>query len=461
MSNSVEHTPCIVVLGTCDTKLDELLFVRRHLADTHNVHAKLVDVGRTPSSHPSVDIPQSVILATAPPNDSKAIAASPTSLVPDLTSLSRNDLIRTLSTRAGAHLSALASTHAIHGLIALGGSGGSALAAGVFRALPLGFPKLLVSTMAAGDVSPIVQDADVAIVYSVVDIAGLNDILSPILDNAAGAVAGMARAYAARLSRQIQSPGTQNEEAQGEGRSKRIAITMFGVTTPAVTHARALLSAYNCTPYVFHATGAGGRAMERLVREGFFDGVLDLTTTELADELVGGVLSAGPHRLEAAAQAGIPQVVSLGALDMVNFGPRASVPEKWVRAGRRLYEHNPSVTLMRTTTEECEQLGRIVAAKLRGRDVEAKQEMEVWVPRGGVSALSVKGAPFEDREADEALFRGLKGGLQEGKDGDGAKVRVVERDEDINAPAFVEGMIASLVRMMQLKLTSSGDRQAS
>ncbi|KAI0776823.1 hypothetical protein BD413DRAFT_455951, partial [Trametes elegans] len=320
--------------------------------------------------------------------------------------------------------------------VALGGSGGSALAGAALRALPLGFPKLLVSTMAAGDVGPLVGDADVAVLYPVVDIAGLNDILCPVLDNAAGAIAGMARAYRARLDAQTAS--SEPQEGEGGRRRKRIAITMFGVTTPAVAHARALLARYDCTPYVFHATGAGGRALERLAAAGFFDGVLDLTTTELADELVGGVLSAGPRRLEAAARAGVPQVVSLGALDMVNFGPRGTVPERFVHAGRTLYEHNENVTLMRTTREESKQLGRMIGEKLKAAGAKPDRT-EVWVPKGGVSAPDKDEQPFWDVEADEALVEGVRTVLEEEEEE--RRVKVVERAEHINDPAFVEGMV--------------------
>ena len=444
-----DETPCVAILGTCDTKLDELLYVRTKLFEVHHVCVKLIDVGRTPSTHPAIDISQSTILATAPTTDPTSAERSGDTPIPDISTLTRNDLITTFSARAGALIASLASAHAIQGLISLGGSGGSALAAGVFRALPLGFPKLLVSTMAAGDVSSFVQDADVAFMYSITDIAGLNDILCPILENAAGAVAGMARAYHARVrGRSTHGPGV--EVLVGRDRSKRIAITMFGVTTPAVTHARTLLAKYDCTPYVFHATGAGGRALERLTSEGFFDGVLDLTTTELADELVGGVLPAGPHRLEAAARRGVPQIVSLGALDMVNFGSMETVPKEWKKQGRKLYRHNPSVTLMRTSPGECTQLGSIIAGKLRDT-VTSTEKTEVWIPRRGVSALSVGGAAFEDREADEALFHALRDGLS----GGGGTIRIVERDEDINNPDFVAGVVDSLVRMMDLEVASN------
>ncbi|KAI0328324.1 hypothetical protein GY45DRAFT_1347238 [Cubamyces sp. BRFM 1775] len=366
---------CIAVLGTCDTKLDELLYVHKLITKTHHLHAMLVDVGRTAGTHPAISTTQATILATTPSN---SLHLHP---IPDVRALSRNDLVTAIVARARPLLASLAASHHIHAIVALGGSGGSTLAADVFAAFwaaPLG-------AMASGDLNPFVKDADVAVMYSVVDIAGLNNILCPILDNAAAAVAGMA------CSRSQTSAS----------RRKRIAIMMFGVTTPAVTHARELLAKYDCTPYLFHATGAGGRAMERLVSEGFFDGVLDLTAMELEDELVGGVLSAGPHRLEAAAGKGVPSVGCRGHTCHGQFRTASSVPEKWTReegeGKRKLYEHNPSVTLMRTTGGECAQLGKIIVEQLRYADPEIT---EVWLPRGGISAMDVEGGPFEDRIAD-------------------------------------------------------------
>jgi uncharacterized protein (UPF0261 family) len=238
------------------------------------------------------------------------------------------------------------------------------------RDLPVGLPKLLVSTMAAGDVSPYVGASDVTMMYSVVDIAGINQVSRAVLGNAAAAIAAMAQAYAAR-------------RASGFSRAERplIAASMFGVTTPAVDAARARLDELGYEVLVFHATGAGGRALEALARSGLLAGVLDLTTTELADDLVGGVLTAGPDRLTAAGAAGIPQVVSLGALDMVNFGPRETVPDRF--ADRTFFIHNPTVTLMRTTQEENAELGRRLGAKLAA----ASGPTALVVPRDGVSAL--------------------------------------------------------------------------
>ena len=275
--------------------------------------------------------------------------------------------------------------------MALGGSGGSTVATAAMRALPVGVPKLMVSTVAAGDVGPYVGTADIMMLYPVVDIAGLNVVSERILSNAAVAVAAMAEA-AARA---------------GPVRATRpvVAITMFGVTTPGVTEARTWLEAAGYEVLVFHANGAGGRAMETLMRDGIIGGVLDLTTTELADELVGGVLTAGPNRLEIAGALGLPQVVSLGALDMVNFGPMETVPEKF--RDRQFYRHNQNVTLMRTSVSESAGLGATIARKLNG----ATGPVTVFIPSGGFSSISSEGGAFHDAAADEALIAALKRNL--------------------------------------------------
>ncbi|KZT05225.1 uncharacterized protein LAESUDRAFT_737585 [Laetiporus sulphureus 93-53] len=413
-------TPTVVLLGTCDTKLEELLYVHDKLVKDHGVNCKLIDVGRDACSHPAIAITQDELFKNSglpPPKD--------------LHALPRGELISTIIKHTKPVVSSLYRSQSIHAALCLGGSGGSSLGAEVMRAaLPIGFPKLIVSTMAAGDVRPYVGESDIAMMHSVVDIAGLNDILCAVLENAAGAIAGMARVQLAR----------NNRSAPSSPHNKRIAITMFGVTTPAVTYARALLSAYPCTTYVFHATGAGGRALERLASEHFWAGILDLTITELVDALVGGILSAGNARLTAAAAARIPQVISLGALDMANFGPRATVPAQYDE--RNLFQHNPSITLMRTSREECAILGRQIAERLRDAD---PSRTEVWVPRAGVSALSVRGQPFWDPDADEALFSAVRDGLK------GSGIRVVEEDRDINDPAFVAGMVRRLVDMMEME----------
>jgi len=300
----------------------------------------------------------------------------------------------------------------IHGLLSAGGSGNTAIATAAMQALPVGAPKLMVSTMAAGDTSDYVGGVDVTMMASVTDVAGLNSISARILANAAGAMAGMVLAPAPEL----------------EGGRPVVAATMFGVTTPCVTRAREALEEKGYEVLVFHVTGTGGKAMEALVDGGLVTGVLDVTTTELCDELVGGVLSAGPARLEAAGRAGVPQVVSLGALDMVNFGARDTVPPKF--EDRNLYVHNPSVTLMRTTRDECAELGRLIASKL----VRAQGPVTVFVPLGGVSMIDAEGQPFHDPEADAALFQALREGLA------GSQVELVELDHNVNDEEFAVAM---------------------
>jgi uncharacterized protein (UPF0261 family) len=296
-------------------------------------------------------------------------------------------------------------------VLALGGSGGTAIATQAMRELPVGVPKLVVSTMASGDTRPYVGAVDITLMYSVVDISGLNPISERILGNAAAAAAGM-----------VKSPGPQ-----AEAEKPLVGATMFGVTTPSVTEARKRLQDLGYEVLVFHATGTGGQAMEALMRSGFITASLDITTTELADELVGGVLSAGPERLEAAGELGIPQVVSLGALDMVNFGPFETVPAEF--RDRLLYKHNPTVTLMRTTPEECATLGRLIAEKLN----RAGGPLTVFVPLKGVSLIATEGQVFYDPAADEALF----GALREHLD---PEVDLRELDLDINDPAFAQAM---------------------
>jgi uncharacterized protein (UPF0261 family) len=312
----------------------------------------------------------------------------------------------------------------VDGVLAVGGSSGSAVAAAAMRPLPVGVPKLLVSTMAAGDVSAYVGAVDVTMMYSVVDIAGINRISARVLGNAADAIAGMALGYAAERG------------VPSEDETPLVAATMFGVTTPAVDAARERLTELGYEVLVFHATGAGGRSMEALADGGFLAGVLDLTTTELADDLVGGVLSAGPERLTAAGRAGIPQVVSVGALDMVNFGPRDTVPAQF--EDRLLYVHNPTVTLMRTTAAENAELGRRIAGKLAA----ATGPTDVYLPLRGVSAIDADGGVFADPDADAALFAALRTNLA------GTPVRVHEVDAHVNDPTFAVELAERLHTMI-------------
>jgi uncharacterized protein (UPF0261 family) len=257
--------------------------------------------------------------------------------------------------------------------------------------------------------------------YSVVDIAGINRISARILSNAAAAIAGMASAYAVPLPDLPDRP--------------LIGATMFGVTTQGVTAAREWLERHGFEVLVFHATGTGGQSMEALAAGGYLAGVLDITTTELADELVGGILSAGPTRLEAAGSLGIPQVVSLGALDMVNFGPKDTVPGKF--RDRTLYVHNSTITLMRTTPEECAELGRQIGEKLNA----AKGPVALFIPRGGISAIAVRGGVFDDPVADAALIDSLLATV-------GDAVEVHDLPHDINDPRFAEAMASRLAALV-------------
>ena len=306
------------------------------------------------------------------------------------------------------------------GVISVGGSGGTSLATPAMRALPVGVPKVMVSTMASGDVSPYVGTSDIIMIPSVVDAEGLNEISMRIFPNAANAIAGMVSRY-----REIPKSGRP-----------LLAATMFGVTTPCVKAAKDYLEQQGYDVLVFHATGTGGRSMEALIEGGFIRGVLDLTTTEWCDELYGGVLNAGPHRLEAAGRKGIPQVVSVGAMDMVNFGPWESVPERY--KGRNLYRHNPTVTLMRTTEEENVGLGQILAEKLNM----AKGKTALLLPLKGVSAIDTEGQPFYGPKEDRALFRTLRETI-------GSQVELVELDLHINDEAFALAAAQKLTDLLQ------------
>ena len=385
--------PTVVLLGTLDTKGSEYAFLRERLLE-NGVDVLLVDAGvHEPAVEPDIAHDELV------PGVAELAAAG-----------DRGAAVTAMAAGAERVVTQLHAEGRLDGILALGGSGGSSIATQAMRALPVGVPKLMVSTVASGDTRPYVGAVDVTMMYSVVDISGVNSVSARIMANAAGAIAGMVKATVPPLAEK-----------------PLVAASMFGVTTPCVTRARERLEEHGYEVLVFHATGAGGQSMEALARGGFLAGVLDATTTELADELVGGVLSAGPDRLEAAGAAGLPQVVSLGALDMVNFGPRESVPEKF--DGRNLYVHNPTVTLMRTTPDECAELGRRIGRKLSA----AKGATVLYVPLKGVSMIAVEGQPFHDAAADAALLSGLRETLE-------SSVEVHELDLDINDPAFADAM---------------------
>ncbi len=394
------------IVGTLDTKGMEFQFIKQQI-EASGTSTCVVNTGIIGESHFEPDV-----------SAGEVAAAAGTSLQTLQDGGDRGVAVAAMAAGAAKIIAQLQSDGKIDGVISLGGSAGTTIGTTAMRAVPVGVPKIMVSTLASGDTSPYVDTKDISMMYSVVDIAGINSLSRQILANAAGAIVGMV-----------------NAEVTAAEDKPLIGATMFGVTTPCVTKARELLEDAGYEVLVFHATGAGGRAMEDLVKGGFIVGVLDVTTTELADELVGGVLSAGPDRLEAAGDLGVPQVVAPGALDMVNFGPPDTVPEQF--KDRTFYQHNPTVTLMRTTVEENAELGKIMGQKLS----QAKGPTTVIIPKQGVSAIDQEGQPFYSAEAEAAWIENLKANL-------GDNVTLIEMDNHINDDAFaaklVETLLASL-----------------
>lgn len=395
----------VVLLGTLDSKGTEYAFLRDRVLD-QGCEVVMIDGGVLADPVYPVDYSRTDVAAAAGADLQALIDAG-----------DRGAAVEAQADGAAAIVTKLYEEGRVNGILAMGGSGGSSLASFAMRKLPVGVPKMLVSTMGSGDTRPYVGTADIAMMYSVVDIAGINEISSRILGNAAAGIAGMAKAHEAYVP-------------VGEGKPL-VGAMMFGVTTPAVNTAREWLEDHGYEVLVFHATGTGGMSMEALIASGYITAALDLTTTELVDELVGGVLSAGPDRMEMAGKVGIPQVVSLGALDMCNFGPLDSVPAKY--KDRNLYVHNPTVTLMRTTPQECAELGRILAEKLN----KVESPLTLFVPLQGVSLIATEGEVFYDPDADKALLDNLRANLS-------PSVDVVELDTDINDPTFATAMAKKL-----------------
>jgi uncharacterized protein (UPF0261 family) len=405
----------VVLVGTLDTKGVEYAYLRDRLLE-HGVDVLVVDAG----VHEPVGLEPDV--ARGDVARGKVAAAGGADTAELAARGDRGAAVEAMAAGAEEVIRGLYASGRLDAILALGGSGGSAIATRAMRALPVGVPKVMVSTVASGDTRPYVGAVDVTMMYSVVDIAGVNRVSARIMTNAAAAAAGMALAAVPAL-----------------GAKPLVAATMFGVTTPCVTRARERLEELGYEVLVFHATGAGGQSMEALATGGFLAGVLDATTTELADDLVGGVLSAGPDRLQAAGAAGLPQVVSLGALDMVNFGPRETVPPQF--EGRNLYVHNATVTLMRTKPEECAELGRRIGRKLSA----ATGPTALYIPLGGISMIAAPGQPFHDPVADEALRSGLRETLE-------PAVEVHELSEEINDPAFATAMADRLHELIEAQL---------
>ncbi len=396
----------IAVLGTLDTKGAEHAFVA-DLIRARGHETVMIDVGSggVPAVEPDVRREE---VAAAGGVDLAGIAARQ----------DRGEAVTAMAGAAAVFLSRLVAAGEVQGVISLGGGGGTAIGTAAMRALPVGFPKVMVSTLAAGNVAPYVGTKDIVMFPSIVDVSGINRLSRVLLSRAAGAICGMV------------------ETAPPAGEDKPlIAASMFGNTTDCVNAAKATLEAAGYEVLVFHATGTGGRVMEGLIESGLIQGVLDVTTTEWADELVGGILGAGPARLEAAGRAGVPAVVAPGCLDMVNFGEPATVPAQF--AGRTFYHHNPQVTLMRTTPAECAELGRILAEKVNAYT----GPVTVLLPLRGVSVISAAGGPFHDAAADAALFGGIREHLRPG-------TPLIEVDAEINAPAFSQACAQALLGML-------------
>ena len=394
----------IAVLGTLDSKGEEHAFVAALIAQ-HGHKPLLIDVGTGGPATIQPDITREQVAAAAG-IDLAALMAKK----------DRGECVVAMTKAAPALVAKLASEGRIHGIISLGGGGGTAIGTAAMRALPLGFPKLMVSTLAAGNVAPYLGTKDITMMPSIADVAGLNRLSRVIFTRAAGAICGMVSV----------TPEV--------GASKPLIVaSQFGNTTACVTEAKKVLEAAGYEVLVFAATGTGGRIMESVIESGIVAGVLDVTTTEWADELVGGNLNAGPDRMDAAAKANVPVVVAPGCLDMVNFGEMASIPEKF--KGRNFYIHNPQITLMRTTADECRQLGAIVAKKANAY----KAGTAIMIPRKAISVISAVGQPFHDAAADEALFSALKAN---------ATVPVQEFDLAINDKEFAQACAYKLIELI-------------
>lgn len=396
------------LIATLDTKGVEADFVRKLLA-SFGVESVLIDAGCLGEPQCDADIKREQVFAAAGCS------------LKDLRQQGEREVAVTAASRGvRALLLEQWTAGKLSGVLGLGGSAGTTIATEGMRALPLGVPKLMVSTLASGQVRNWVGDKDITMVNSVVDILGINRISRRVLGNAAAAMAGMV----------LHSlPPTPDSERP------LVALTMFGVTTPCAEQAKKSLEQAGYEVLVFHATGSGGDAMETLIRDGVFAGVLDLTTTELADELVGGFLSAGPGRLTAAAECEVPQVVSVGATDMVNFHALESVPERFNQ--RKFHSHNASVTLMRTTAEECAAIGADLGRKVAS----SKGPCEVHLPNKGVSAIDRQGEDFDDPIARAMLFDTIRAHARH--------IPVVEHDYHINDPEFASAIAGALIRLIE------------
>lgn len=395
----------IAILGTLDTKADEHAFVAVQIRERGH-KTLFIDVGT--GREPKID-----------PDFSRYDVASAIELNLDelLRKQDRGACVVAMSDAAPVFLSNLVANNSIDGVISLGGGGGTAIATAAMRALPIGFPKVMVSTLASGNTAHYVGMKDIVMIPSVVDVSGLNRISRTIFTRAAGAICGMVEA-----------------ELDNQAGKPLIVASMFGNTTTCVNTAKEVLEEAGYEVLVFHATGAGGQAMESLIESGMVAGVLDVTTTEWADEVTGGVLSAGPTRMDAMSKAKVPTVIAPGCVDMANFGERDSVPEKY--ADRKFYIHNPQVTLMRTNADECATIGQIIAEKANANPA----PVSILIPLKAVSEINGEGGPFYDPAADDALFEAIHAH---------ANVEIIDYQETINSPVFARACAEKLLSFLK------------
>ncbi len=393
----------VYAIATMDTKGDEIGYVAE-CARNAGAEVTVVDVGTQSDALGSPDVSRETVAACHEGGTDAVLGHT-----------DRGEAVTVMGEALCAYLLKEYAEGNVAGVIGIGGSGGTALVTPAMQALPIGVPKVMVSTVASGNTEPYVGACDITMMYSVVDVAGINRVSRQVMGNAAHAIAGM----------------VVNSVAEAEDKPT-LGMTMFGVTTPCVTMVRETLEAEGYDCLVFHATGTGGQAMEKLVESGMIDGVLDITTTEVADEVVGGVFPAGADRMDRILDRGIPYVVSLGALDMVNFGAQDTVPEHF--QNRNLYVHNAQVTLMRTTVEENRQFAEWIANKLN----RSTRPIRILIPENGVSLIDAEDQPFHDVDADTALFETLESQIEQTSD------RQIKRlAHNINDPEFAAALVAS------------------
>lgn len=401
-------TKTVVIVGALDTKGMEFAFVKE-LIEKQGLKTLTVDFGVMGAPYYKPEVGR------------EEVAKAGGSTIAYLASGQHKDeAMQVMSQGLSAVVRKLYDEGKLDGIMSMGGSGGTSIATAAMRALPVGVPKLMVSTMGGGDVSAFAGSKDITFMPSIVDVSGINSLSRAIYTNAAGAIAGM----------------TAIERPPAKAEKPLITASMFGNTTKCVDHARSILEKEGYEVLVFHATGSGGKTMESLIADGYIVGSLDITTTELADEVCGGVLSAGPERGMAASKAGIPAIIVPGCVDMANFGGVETIPEKY--QSRNLYRWNPNVTLMRTNVEENIKIGEMLARAANA----STAPVAFLFPLKGVSMLDSEGNQYWDPEADKACFDTIKKNLKPG-------IPVIEMDNNINDPEFSEKCALTLLGMLK------------